>query len=61
QLLLPVQVNGRKRADVSVPTDADNATVEALVLADASVQAALDGKPVRKVIVVPKRIVNIVV
>ncbi|MCA3594106.1 MAG: leucine--tRNA ligase [Methylobacterium sp.] len=61
ELLLPVQVNGRKRADVSVPTNADHASVEALVLADASVQAALDGKPVRKVIVVPKRIVNIVV
>jgi leucyl-tRNA synthetase len=61
QLLLPVQVNGRKRADVSVPAGANSATVEALVLADATVQAALDGKPVRKVIVVPKRIVNIVV
>jgi leucyl-tRNA synthetase len=60
-LLLPVQVNGRKRADVAVPAEADSTAVEAIVLADASVLAALDGKPVRKVIVVPKRIVNIVV
>ena len=60
-LILPVQINGRKRAEVTVPADADTATLEVLVLADLAVQAALDGKPVRKVIVVPKRIVNIVV
>jgi leucyl-tRNA synthetase len=60
-LILPVQINGRKRADVTVPAAADNAAVETIILADSAVQAALDGKPVRKVIVVPKRIVNIVV
>ena len=60
-LVLPIQINGRKRADVRVPADADNAAVEALVLADSAVISALDGKPVRKIIVVPKRIVNIVV
>jgi leucyl-tRNA synthetase len=60
-LTLPVQINGRKRADITVPAEADNATVEAIVLADLAVQAALNGKPPRKVIVVPKRIVNIVV
>jgi leucyl-tRNA synthetase len=60
-LTLPVQINGRKRADIVVPVDADNATVEALVLANDAVMTALDGNSVRKVIVVPKRIVNIVV
>ncbi|AWN48392.1 leucine--tRNA ligase [Methylobacterium terrae] len=58
---LPVQINGRKRADVMVPRDADQAAVQAAVLALEPVQRALEGKPPRKVIVVPLRIVNIVV
>ncbi|MGE7418386.1 leucine--tRNA ligase, partial [Methylobacterium tarhaniae] len=58
---LPVQINGRKRADVTVPRDADQAAVQAAVLALEAVQRALEGKPPRKVIVVPLRIVNIVV
>jgi leucyl-tRNA synthetase len=58
---LPVQINGRKRADVTVARDADAASVEAAVLALEPVQRALEGKPPRKVIVVPLRIVNIVV
>ena len=57
---LPVQVNGRKRAEVSVARDADEKTVVAAVLALDAVQRALDNKPPRKVIVVPNRIVNIV-
>ncbi|GJD61312.1 leucine--tRNA ligase [Methylobacterium frigidaeris] len=58
---LPVQINGRKRADVTVPRDSDQAAVQAAVLALEPVQRALEGKPPRKVIVVPLRIVNIVV
>ncbi|WP_375453373.1 leucine--tRNA ligase [uncultured Methylobacterium sp.] len=58
---LPVQVNGRKRADVTVPQDADAAAVEALVLADEGVRRVLEGRSPRKVIVVPGRIVNLVV
>ncbi|TXN84430.1 leucine--tRNA ligase [Methylobacterium sp. WL8] len=58
---LPVQVNGKKRGDVTVPRDADAAAVEALVLADETVQRALEGRTPRKVIVVPGRIVNLVV
>ncbi|WP_298962996.1 leucine--tRNA ligase [uncultured Methylobacterium sp.] len=57
---LPVQVNGKKRADVTVPSDSDAAMVEAAVLALEAVQRALDGKAPRKVIVIPKRIVNVV-
>jgi leucyl-tRNA synthetase len=57
---LPVQVNGKKRADVTVSRDADQASVEAAVMALESVQRALDGKPPRKIIVVPGRIVNVV-
>ncbi|OYU47993.1 MAG: leucine--tRNA ligase [Rhizobiales bacterium PAR1] len=58
---LPIQINGKKRGDIDVPTDANPAEVEALVRADAKVTALLEGKEIRKVIVVPKRIVNIVV
>jgi leucyl-tRNA synthetase len=57
---LPVQINGKKRADVTVARDATNAAVEAAVLALDAVKRALDGKPVKKVIVVPQRIVNVV-
>jgi leucyl-tRNA synthetase len=57
---LPVQVNGKKRAEIEVAADADAATVEAAALADEGVARALAGKAPRKVIVVPGRIVNVV-
>ena len=60
-LTLPVQLNGKKRAEVVVPREAGKEQVEAAVLALEAVQRALDGKPVKKLIVVPGRIVNIVV
>ncbi len=59
-ITLPVQINGRKRADVTVPRDAGKADIEAAVLALDTVQKALDGKSPKKVIVVPQRIVNVV-
>jgi leucyl-tRNA synthetase len=58
---LPVQINGKKRADVTVARDASNAEIEAAVLALDAVKQALAGKPPRKVIIVPQRIVNVVV
>src|SRR5262245_38803962 len=51
---LPVQINGKKRADVTVARDATAATVESAVLALDTVKRALDGKPPKKVIVVPQ-------
>ncbi len=60
-LTLPVQINGKKRADLTVPADADAQQVEAIARADALVLAALGGAAIRKVIVVPRRIVNLVV
>ncbi len=56
-----VQVNGKLRARLSVPADADKPAVEALALADENVQRFIDGNDIRKVIVVPGRLVNIVV
>ncbi|MFZ0988182.1 MAG: leucine--tRNA ligase, partial [Xanthobacteraceae bacterium] len=60
-LTLPVQINGKKRADVTVPRDAGNAEIEAAVLVLDAVKKALDGKRPKKVIIVPGRIVNVVV
>jgi leucyl-tRNA synthetase len=57
---LPVQINGKKRADVTVARDADNADIEAAVLALDAVKRALEGKSPKKVIIVPQRIVNVV-
>jgi len=57
---LVVQVNGKKRGEVTVATAAQNPEIEAAALALDAVKLALDGKPVRKVIIVPKRIVNVV-
>jgi leucyl-tRNA synthetase len=57
---LPVQVNGKKRADVTVPRQAGKEEIEAAVLALDAVKRALDGKPPKKVIVVPQRIINVV-
>jgi leucyl-tRNA synthetase len=59
-ITLPVQVNGKKRADVTVARDADQKTIEAAVLSLEAVQKAMEGKPPRKIIVVPQRIVNVV-
>jgi len=57
---LVVQVNGKKRGDVTVPRGAQNPEIEAAVLALDAVKLALGGKAVRKVIIVPMRIVNVV-
>ncbi|MCB1885611.1 MAG: leucine--tRNA ligase, partial [Geminicoccaceae bacterium] len=58
---IPVQVNGKRRAELSLPKGAPKEAVEAAALADPAVRRSLDGKPPRKVVVVPDRIVNVVV
>lgn len=57
---LPVQVNGKKRAEITVSRTASNAEIEAAVLALDEVKKALDGRPPKKVVIVPNRIVNVV-
>jgi len=57
---VPVQVNGKLRATLSLPRDVAKEEAEAAALADANVQRALDGKPVRKIVVVPNRVINVV-
>ncbi len=58
---LMVQVNGKLRSKISVAADANKETIEALALADESVQRFIDGNEIRKIIVVPGRLINIVV
>ncbi len=57
---LMVQVNGKLRSKIKVAADADKDTIEAAALADSNVQNHTEGKTVRKIIVVPGRLVNIV-
>jgi leucyl-tRNA synthetase len=57
---IPVQILGKVRGKITVPTNADAGAVEAAALADERIKALLDGKLVKKVIVVPGRLVNIV-
>jgi leucyl-tRNA synthetase len=59
-MTLPVQVNGKKRGEVTVAREATTPEIEAAALALDAVKQALDGKPVKKVIVVAQRIVNVV-
>ncbi len=56
-----VQVNGKVRAKVEVPADASEAELRKIILADSKVARHLDGKEVRKFIVIPNRLVSIVV
>jgi leucyl-tRNA synthetase len=58
---LVVQVNGRKRGGVRVPRDADSKAIETIVLADPAVQRHVSGQAIKKVVVVPGRLVNVVV
>jgi len=60
-ITLPIQVNGKRRGEIEIAPDADNATIEALALENEGVIRAMGGAAPKKVIVVPKRIVNIVV
>ncbi len=60
-VVLVVQVNGKLRGKISVAVGAKKDTIVAQALADENVQRFVDGKQVRKVIVVPERLVNVVV
>ncbi|MDR3510031.1 MAG: leucine--tRNA ligase [Caulobacteraceae bacterium] len=61
EVVLPVQINGRRRGEIRVAPGLDVAEVEKIALADEGVQRHLEGLSVRKVIVVKDRIVNVVV
>jgi leucyl-tRNA synthetase len=60
-VILPIQINGKRRAEISVPRDMPAAEVEKIALANDDVVKFLAGQPVKKLIVVPGRIINVVV
>ena len=55
-----VQVNGKLRGSIKVAADAPKADIEAIALASEAAQKFMEGKPAKKVVVVPGRLVNIV-
>jgi len=57
---IAVQVDGKRRDEIEVPADADEAAVRAAALAAENVRRHIDGREPRKVIVVPGRLVNVV-
>jgi len=61
ELELMIQVNGKLRGSITVPADAGKDAIEAAAMANENVQKFMEGKPAKKVIVVPGRLVNIVV
>ncbi len=61
EVVLPVQINGKRRGELRLPPGLEPAEVEKIALADANVQRHLEGLTVRKVIVVKDRIINVVV
>ena len=61
EIEIPVQVNGKFRDVIKVAVDADNATIEAAAKAAEKVQPFIAGKTIKKVIIVPKKMVNLIV
>jgi leucyl-tRNA synthetase len=61
RVTIAVQVNGRLRATISLPRGSDRATTEAAALAESNVRRGIEGRPLRRVVVVPDKVVNVVV
>ena len=60
QIILPIQLNGKKKAEISVKRDVSNEEIEEMILENDKVQKYLNGNKPRKIIIVPGRIVNVV-
>jgi leucyl-tRNA synthetase len=60
RVTLPIQINGKRRAEITVPADMPAGEIEKVALADPAVVKFLDGAAVKKIIVVPRRIINVV-
>ncbi|MGE3295045.1 MAG: class I tRNA ligase family protein, partial [Geminicoccaceae bacterium] len=60
-VVVAIQVNGKRRAEIELPRGSSRETAEAAALAEVAVQRAMDGKAPRRLIVVPDKIVNVVV
>ncbi|MEP6342707.1 MAG: leucine--tRNA ligase [Maricaulaceae bacterium] len=60
EVTLPIQVNGKRRSELKIAKDAAKDEIEALAMADEAIKRSIDGLTIRKVIIVPGRIINIV-
>ena len=60
-VVVAVQVNGKRRAEIELPRGSTREAAEAAALADQAVRRAMDGKLPRRMVVVPDKIVNVVV
>jgi len=60
RVTLPIQINGKRRSEITVARNLAKEEIEKLALADEAVQRVLNGAPPKKLIVVPGRIVNVV-
>jgi leucyl-tRNA synthetase len=61
EITLPIQINGKRRDEITVPKEMSREDLEVLVLANKAVIKALDGATLKKLIIVPGRIVNVVI
>jgi leucyl-tRNA synthetase len=61
EIEVPVQINGKLRSKVVVPADADEAKLKSTALADPRIQELLQGKQIKKAIIVPRKLVNLVI
>ncbi len=61
EITLPIQINGKKRGELTISKDASKEEVEKQALQVEEIQRFIDGKPVKKIIVVPGRIINVVI
>ncbi|MFZ5764558.1 MAG: leucine--tRNA ligase [Thermodesulfobacteriota bacterium] len=61
EVIIGVQVNGKMRGKLQIAADSDEATVREKTLADEKIKKFIDGKTIRKVIIVPNKLINIVV
>ena len=61
EIAIVVQVNGKKRAEIYVPADASEEEIKVKALDEPNVKKFMEGKAVRKVVMVPGRLINVVV
>lgn len=61
EIEMPIQINGKVRGRITVPAEASNSEIEKIALDDYRVKKHIEGSTVRKVIIVPKKLINIVI
>jgi len=60
-ITMVIQINGKRKAEISVPADASREQIEQLACAHEKVKTAMENKQIKKIIVVPKKLISIVI